>query len=221
MATLESSARRVKPGLPPCGCTTNAPAVVEVERQIAASVEDLGLIDRIRLIGVEVFRGLTLDENDVRTNIEDGGHREHIGFDDVLERGHEGLIARELLVPPAISSRKGGADEHLVHGRVELHPRKALGESAGVLGKELRKIRVLEVADPVRHAEVTEIDDWDDVEALQATEGLVRKVPVIAAVSQPGAVDGWAIAQVTNVEIPQEREVCLPMLVMPARLQFI
>src|SRR3954452_25404759 len=173
----------------------DAPAVVEVERQIAAGVEDLGLIDRIRLIGVEVFRGLTLDKNRIRAKVEDGGHREHVRLDDVLERCHEGLIARELLVPPAVSRREGGAHKHLVHVGVELHPRKALGESAGVLGKELRKIRVLEVADPVRRAEVTEIDDWDDVEALQATECLVREVPVVATVSQPGPVDGWSIAQ--------------------------
>jgi hypothetical protein len=106
-------------------------------------------------------------------------------------------------------------------GGVELHPRKALGESAGVLGKELRKLRVLEVADPVRHAEVAEVDDWDDVERLEATERLVREVPVIAVVSQPSAMDGWAIAQVTDIEILQESEVRLPMLVMAAGFQFV
>src|ERR687897_384720 len=52
------------------------------------------------------------------------------------------------------------ADEHLVHRRVELHPGKALRKSSRILGKELRKIRVLEVPDPVWHAEVAEIDDW-------------------------------------------------------------
>src|SRR5829696_6907997 len=160
-----------------------------------AGVQDLGLADRVRLIGMEILRGLALDENGVWADVEDGGHREHVGFDDVLESRHEGPVACELLVPPAVGGRESGADEHLVHGRVELDPRVASREGAGVLGKEWRKLRVLKVADPVRHAEVAEIDNRGDVEALQATKCLVREVPVVAIVSKPGAMDGRSTAQ--------------------------
>ena len=59
--------------------------------------------------------------------------------------------------------REGGADEHLVDRRVELHPRIALGERARVVGEQLGKVGVLEVADPVGHAEVAEVGDRRDV----------------------------------------------------------
>ena len=56
-------------------------------------------------------------------------------------------------------AEKTRADEHLVHRRVELHPREALGEGARVVGEQLGEVRVLEIADPVRHAEMAEVDD--------------------------------------------------------------
>src|SRR5918995_1527626 len=170
---------------------------------------------------MEILGGLALDEDGVRANVENGGHREHVGFDDVLERGHERLVACELLVPPAVGGREGGAHEHLVHGRVELHPRETLREDASVLREKRREVWVLEVADPVRYAEVAEVDNRVDVEALQATESLVCEVIIVAVVSKPGSVDRRAIAQEADIEIPQQRKVCFPMLVMTARLQLI
>ena len=52
-------------------------------------------------------------------------------------------------------------------GRVELHPGEAVGEGAGIGGEELREIGILEIADPVRHAEMAEVDDRRDVAPLQ------------------------------------------------------
>ena len=68
---------------------------------------------------------------------------------------------------------------------------------------------------------MAEIDDWSDVEALQKPECLVREVPVVAIVSKPCAVNRRAIAYESNVEVLQECEVCLPVLVVAALLQFI
>src|SRR3954469_23243538 len=130
------------------------PAIVEVERQKATRVVELSRLDGGRAFGVEILRGLALDEDRVSPHLQDGGHREHVCFDDVLESRDEGLVTCELLVPPAEGGRECRADEHLVHGRVELHPGKALREGAGIPGEELGEVWVLEVADPIGHAEV-------------------------------------------------------------------
>ena len=108
-------------------------------------------------------------------------HGQHIRLHDMLERRDEGRVAGQLLVPPTISGRERGADEHLVHGRIELHPREALRKGARIAREERRKIGVLEIADPVRHPEMAKIDDRDDIEDLEDAEGLVREAPVIAA----------------------------------------
>ena len=49
----------------------------------------------------------------------------------------------------------------------------ARGEGAGVGGELFREIRVLEVADPIRHAEVAQVHDGHDLEPAQLGEGLV------------------------------------------------
>src|SRR5215203_5324168 len=170
---------------------------------------------------MKVLRGLALDENCIGANVKNLRHSYYIRFNDVLQSRNKGLVTRELLIPPAICGRKGSADKHLVNRRVKLHPGKELGDSARVLGKELRKIRVLEVPDPVWQTEVAEIDDRSDVELLQEPECLVREVPVVAIVSKPCAVNGRAITQETNVEVLQECKVCLPVLVVAALLQLI
>ena len=67
----------------------DAPAVIEVERQEAPRVQDLGRADRGRAVGVEIFRGFALDEDRVGAALQDLDHRQHVGFDDVLQRGDE------------------------------------------------------------------------------------------------------------------------------------
>ena len=151
----------------------NPPAVVEVERKKAPRVEELGERDRRRAVGMEVLRGLALDEDGVGADVEDRRHGQHIGLDDVFQGRDEGLITRKLLVPPAVGGRERGADEHLVDRRVELNPGKTLGEGPGIPGEELGKVGVLEVADPVGHAEVAEVDDRHDIAPVELTEGLV------------------------------------------------
>ena len=106
-------------------------------------------------------------------------HGQHVRLDHVLERGDEGPVAHQLLVPPAEGGRELGADEHLVDRGVELDPREAMREGAGILGKQLGEVRVLEVADPVGHAEVAQVDDGNDAALLQPGERQIGELPVV------------------------------------------
>src|SRR5690606_41396018 len=74
------------------------------------------------------------------------------------------------IFPPAILRREERGDEDLVDGRPELHVRVSRGKRARVLGEVLGKVAVLEIADPVGHAEVTKIQDGLDVERARSEE---------------------------------------------------
>src|ERR671916_373453 len=117
---------------------------------------------------MEVLRRLTLNKDGVRSNIKDRAHREHVRLGDVFERRDEGLVARELLVPPPIGRREFGANVHLINGRIELHPGKPLRKGGRIFSKELGKIGILEIAYPVRDAEMTKVYDRNNVQLLEA-----------------------------------------------------
>ncbi len=109
-----------------------------------------------------------------------------------------------------------GADVHLVHGRVEPHPRIAPGERPGVVGERLRHLRVLEVLQPVGQAEVAQVHDRHDAEPLHLGGDLVEEGPVISARAPMDEVQRRAVAQVAQAEIPHELEVGAPVAVMAA-----
>jgi hypothetical protein len=60
-------------------------AVVQVEGQEPPRVRELGGLDRGRIVGVEVLGGLALHEDGVGPDLEDRGHREHVGLHEVLQ----------------------------------------------------------------------------------------------------------------------------------------
>ncbi len=180
----------------------DAAAVIEIEAEEAAGVQELRRVDR----GAGCRRGnipsdLALDEDGVGPALQYLDHRQHVGLDDMLERGDEAAVVRHLLVPPAVFGGEDRADEHLVDRRVELHPGEALGEGAGIGGEELREIRILEIADPVRHSEMAQIDDRRDVAPLQLGEGEVGEFPVIFAGAEQGAVERRSVAQEMDAEL--------------------
>ena len=121
----------------------------------------------------------------------------------------------------AFQRRELRADGHLVDRRVELHPREPLREGAGIVGEQPREIAVLEVADPVRHTEVAQVDDRHDVHPQQLGEHLVGELPVEAFRAQPDPMDRRAVAQVADPEVIQQRQVGAPVPVVPAQLQFV
>src|SRR4051794_27254326 len=77
--------------------------------------------------------------------------------------------------------------------RVQLHARDSAARTRGRSRRTVRGSRVLEVADPVGHAEMAEVHHGHDVELQQFTERQVGELPVEAVRARPGAVDGRAI----------------------------
>src|SRR5205085_7718435 len=112
----------------------------------------------------------------------------------MLQRGDERTIVLLLLVPPAVFRREDGADEHLVDRGVELNPREALRELAGIAGEQARKVGVLEISYPVGHAEMAQIDDRRDVTLLQLREGEIGERPVELAGAEICGVQGRPVA---------------------------
>src|SRR3954470_678045 len=114
----------------------------------------------------------------------------------MLERGDEARVVLLLLVPPAVFGGEDRADEHLVDRRVELHPREALREFAGIRSEQTREVGILEIANPVGDAEVAQIDDRRDVPAFELRERYVREFPVEFVWSQPRFVHRRTVAQI-------------------------
>src|SRR5450830_157457 len=139
----------------------------------------------------------------------------------MLQGRDEGAVAAQLLVPPAVQGGKLGADRHLVDGRVQLQPGIAAGKGARVIGEAAGEIRVLEIAQPVGQAKMAEVDDGDQIAPLQVQQGVVGKRPVVAAVAQPGAVDGRPVAQHPHAQLLDQVEGEPPVTVMAALLQLI
>src|SRR6185503_3339316 len=87
--------------------------------------------------------------------------------------------------------------------------------------KQLGELRVLKITDPVRHAEVAQVDDGNDVALLQPGERQIRELPVVSALSEERFVQGWAVAQEADVQVPKELEVPLPLVVVTALLHLV
>ena len=80
--------------------------------------------------------------------------------------------------------------------------------------EELRKVGVLKIADPVRHAEMAEIRDGDQMTPPQRAERAVGELPVVAVGTRPGEAQRQVVAQCFDVEIHEEVEMLTPALVM-------
>ena len=196
-------------------------AVVEVQGQEAALVEEVGRRLERHAGGVEVLRQLALDEQRVAPHLQDGEHGVHVGADHVLERGDERLVGGQPLVPPAVERAELGGDVHLVDRGVEPHPRVALREGPGEVGEVAGELRILEVAQPVRHAEVAQVDDGHDAHAPHLGHHLVRPRPVVPARPAVRAVVRRTVAQEGEAKLAREPEVFPPVGVVPALLQLV
>src|SRR4029079_10156957 len=162
-----------------------------------------------------------LDEDGVVAALEDLDHPHHIGFDEVLQRRGEALVVILLIGLTAVFGREDRADEHLVDRGEQLDPWIALGELAGISREQLRKVGVLEVADPVGHSEVSEVDDWRDLAPLQLREGEVGKFPVELARAEVGLVDRRGGAEIVDPDLGHAVEILAPALVMAANRHLV
>ena len=68
-------------------------------------------------------------------------------------------------------------------------------------GKQGGEVKVPEVADPVGHTEVAQVDDGQDVAPQQVSEREVRKVPIETAGRPPRAMDRRPVAQHAEAQL--------------------
>ena len=71
------------------------------------------------------------------------------------------------------TARRSRANEHLVHRCIELEPRIPLRERRGICREQPGKVRVLEIPDPIGHAEVAEVGYRNDLSATKIVEGKI------------------------------------------------
>jgi hypothetical protein len=162
-----------------------------------------------------------LNKDRVVAALEDGFHRQQVGAADVFQGGDERALVVRLLVPPAVSGGEESADVHLVDRGVELHPREPGGEGGGIRVEQLGKLGVLKVADPVRQAEVAEVDDGDDLATVEVGEGRVCEGPVVAAGAEKRLIDRWAVTQERDAQFLDFVEVGGPLVVVTAGLHLV
>ena len=153
-----------------------------------------------RLVGVEVFRRLALDERCVRLYLEDRPASPARSPCKVLERRDETAVACLPLVPPAQLPGECRRHVDLIHRRVAPHPRVSLGERPGVFGEQRRPVGVVEPAHPVRHAEMAQVGDRLDLHLLQRAERLVAKRSSRISRAQVRLVVRRAVPQVLHAQ---------------------
>jgi TonB family protein len=84
------------------------------------------------------------------------------------------------------------------------------------------KSGILEVAEPVGHAEVAEVDDGGDIALAQVVESPGRQIPSRSASgAEPGPVQRRAVAQHLQAEFLDQVEVGAPVAVMAALFHFV
>ena len=152
-------------------------AVIEVEAEEAARVHMLGVVDRLGLSAWKYSEDSDWMKMASARRLRMASIARTLALTMCLSAVTKLSVGLHLLVPPAIFGREGRANEHLVHRRVELHPRVALGKGGGIAFEQDREIRVLEIADPVGNTEMAKVDDRRDVASPELGKGDVRRIP--------------------------------------------
>src|ERR1051325_5597507 len=128
----------------------------QIEREKSLVVVELGNITTLRILRMKIFRRLTLYKRRVRLCLEDRMLGHLIRLAQVFERSDKRAVRSQSFIPPTELCRERRRYLDFVNRREESYPWKTLRKRSRILGEELRKIRVLKILQPVRHAEMTE-----------------------------------------------------------------
>src|SRR3546814_19501195 len=79
----------------------------------------------------------------------------------------------------------------------------------------------MEMANPVRHAEVTKNDNGNNVTPSHFAEGQVGELPIIAPRPQKGAVDRRPVSQIIKTDVMEQVKIITPAAIMVTRLHLI
>src|SRR3546814_19797508 len=80
---------------------------------------------------------------------------------------------------------------------------------------------MLEIANPVRHAEVTKIDNGNNVTPSHFAEGQVGELPIIAPRPQKGEVDWRHVSQLIKPAVLEQVTIHPPAAIMVTRPHLI
>src|SRR5207237_8657967 len=127
-----------------------------------------------------------------------------------LQGGDEGAVGFLLLVPPSQLARKTGTNEDFIDGSEEPNPGESPRECGGVVGKKLGPLGILKITDPIRHAEVTEVNDRLDFQRLELTKGFIGERPVVFHWPLVSAIVRPAIADVIDSHLLDQANVLPP-----------
>src|SRR5262249_61105716 len=79
-----------------------------------------------------------------------------------------------------------------------------------------REIAVLEIADPVGHAEVAQVYDRVKVQTAHLGEDVVCPIPIVLAGTDVSLVESRAPAQVFEPQFASHRKILFPTPIIPA-----
>ena len=116
----------------------------------------------------------------------------------MFKGSHKCLVTGKTFIPPTVLAREKSGHEDFIYRCVEAHPGKAPGERSGILGEQFGPIRILKIANPVRHAEMTEINDRCNVQFPDAAKSFVRELPIVLSGAQMRRHQWWTITQVVD-----------------------
>src|SRR5438045_5660279 len=97
----------------------------------------------------------------------------------------------------------------------------SLRKRAGVFREQLREIRVLKIAQPIRNSEMTKIHDRKNAAAAEVRKNEICKRPIILAWSQEHSVQGQSIPQKAHSQFIDLIEIGSPVPIMTAEFHFI
>ncbi|CAM3747266.1 hypothetical protein DEFR109230_10710 [Deinococcus frigens] len=195
--------------------------IVQVQREKPQPILHRDLAAGLRAAVVQVLGAFGQHNDGVGVHAGNRLASQDVGRHAMLEGRHEAALGLELFIPQPVLRAGLGRHVDLVDGRIVPHPGIAPCHRLGVLGKMDGQLRVLEIAQPVRHPEVHQIKDWRDLQPFHLGHHLIGKFPVVLARTLVNAVIGETVTQVLEAQVLDQMQVLLPALVVVALFQLV
>ena len=170
---------------------------------------------------MDMFRAFTLHDDTVRSASQQSVTRQNAGRSEVLHGGDKTIVRTELLVPQSVVSAESSRDIHLVHWGVVAHPRIAYSHGFCKVSQVCGKLRILVIADPIRHPEMHEVENRRDLESLYFCHHLVGEGPVILVRRKMHSIVWQTVAKHLQAQCFHECKIFFPSCIVAALLEHV